>query len=258
MSLKNELLPLLINPYSGNELKRESDFLVDKVTEERFPIKNGIPVLLREEEVKGLNKLYKKRYDWFVHFYDFTIGTIGSYIGGKEAFKRIAEIIEVKSSDRVLETSIGTGLEIKNLHDYGNKADYYGLDISHRMLKKCRHNSIKWNIDIGLVQGNAETIPFKDEVFDMVFHIGGINFFNNKAKAIHEMIRVAKPGANIYIGDETYKQVEKQPKVISYFYQKPDPEIYDPPIKHIPEEMLDVVTHTLWNEMIYLVSFKKP
>ena len=257
MSLKNELLPLLINPYSGNELKRESDFLVDVITDEKFAIKDSIPVLLREEQVTGLNLLYQKRYDWLAYFYDLMMN-IGSLFGGKEAFKSIAEIIEVKSSDRVLETSIGTGLEIKNLHDYGKKADYYGLDISHGMLKKCLRNSKKWNIDIGLVQGNAETIPFKDEVFDMVFHIGGINFFNNKAKAIHEMIRVAKPGANIYIGDETVKQLEKQPRVISYFYQKPDPEIYDPPVKFIPEEMLDVVTHTLWNEMLYLVSFQKP
>ncbi len=255
--MRDDLLELLINPYSGNELKRRSDLLVDTLTGERFPVKSDFPVLLREEEVKGLNRLYQKRYDWLAYFYDFMIA-IGSLFGGKEAFKSIAEIIEVKSSDRVLETSIGTGMEIKNLHDYGKKADYYGLDISYGMLKKCRRNSKKWNIDIGLVQGNAETLPFKDEAFDMVFHIGGINFFSNKAKAIEEMIRVAKPGANLYIGDETVKQIEKQPKIISYFYQKPDPEIYDPPIKDIPEDMLDVATHTLWNEMLYLVSFKKP
>ncbi len=63
--MRNDLLELLINPYSGNELKRENDFLVDIATKERFPIKNGIPVLIREEEVKGLNKLHQKRYDWF-------------------------------------------------------------------------------------------------------------------------------------------------------------------------------------------------
>lgn len=255
--MRDDILGLLINPYSGNEMKKDNDFLVDLVTSERFPIKNGIPVLLREEEVKGLNKLYQKRYDWLAYFYDFMMN-IGSLLGGKEAFKSIAKIIEVKETDRVLETSIGTGMEIKNLHDYGKKAEYIGLDISQGMLKKCLRNSIKWDIDIGLVQGNAETIPFKDETFDMVFHIGGINFFNNKAKAIQEMIRVAKPGANLYIGDETVKQIEKQPKIISFFYQKPDPEIYEPPIKHIPEEMLDVTTHTLWNEMLYLVSFQKP
>jgi len=256
--MKDDLLELLINPYSGNDLKKEIEFLVDLITDERFPIKNGIPVLIREEEVNGLNKLYQKRYDWLAYFYDFMIGTIGSLIGGKEAFKSIAELIEVKGSDRVLETSIGTGMEIKNLLNYGKKADYFGMDISYGMLSKCRRNANKWNTDIKLVQGNAETVPFKDEAFDMVFHIGGINFFNNKAKAIEEMIRVAKPGANIYIGDETIKQIEKQPKIISYFYQKPDPETYEPPVKYIPEEMLNVTTHVLWNEMLYLISFQKP
>lgn len=255
--MRDDILDLLINPYSGNKLKKESGFLVDPEANERFPVKNGIPVLLREEEVKGLNKLYQKRYDWLAYFYDFTM-YIGSLFGGKEAFKSMAEIMQVKSSDRVLETSIGTGLEIKNLHDNGKKAYYYGLDISYGMLKNCRRNSKKWNIDIDLVQGNAETLPFKNEAFDMVFHIGGINFFNNKAKAITEMIRVAKPGANIYIGDETAKQIEKQPRIVSYFYQKPDPQIYAPPVEHIPEGMLDLTTHTLWNEMIYLVSFRKP
>ena len=255
--MRNDILKLLVNPYTGNKLKKDNDFLVDLETSERFPIKNGIPVLFREEEVKGLNRLYQKRYDWLAYFYDVMMN-IGTLFGGKEAFKSIAEIIEVKETDRVLETSIGTGMEIKNLHDYGKKADYIGLDISRGMLKKCRRNSAKWNIDIGLVQGNAETLPFKDETFDMVFHIGGINFFNNKAKAIQEMVRVAKPGANLYVGDETAKQIEKQPKIISLFYQKPDPEIYEPPIKHIPEEMLNVTTHKLWNEMLYLVSFQKP
>jgi uncharacterized protein YbaR (Trm112 family) len=51
--MRNDLLELLINPYSGSELKRENDSLVDKVTKERFPIKSGIPLLIREEEVKA-------------------------------------------------------------------------------------------------------------------------------------------------------------------------------------------------------------
>ena len=75
--MRDDILDLLINPYSGNELKKESGFLVDPVTSERFPVKNGIPVLLREEEVKGLNRLYQKRYDWLAYFYGFTMN-IGS------------------------------------------------------------------------------------------------------------------------------------------------------------------------------------
>jgi len=54
------------------------------------------------------------------------------------------------------------------------------------------------------------------------------------------------------------KQIEKQPRIISYYYQKPDPETYEPPVKYIPEEMLNVTTHILWDEMLYLISFQKP
>ena len=50
--------------------------------------------------------------------------------------------------------------------------------------------------------GNAECLPFKDKSFDVVFHFGGINFFNDRAAAIREMIRVAKPGTKFVIGDE--------------------------------------------------------
>jgi len=256
--MRETLLSLLINPYTANSLKMDNDTLVDEITGEKYYIKNGIPVLYREDEVNGLNRLYQKRYDWLVYIYDFMMLTLSSLIGGKEAFRSIAEIIEVNSGEQVLETSVGTGIEIKNLVDHGMQADYFGMDISCGMLKKCRRNAKKWNIDIELVQGNAETVPFKDEIFDVVFHIGGINFFNDKEKAIQEMIRVARPGARIYICDETVKQIEEQPKFISIFYQKPDPEVYEPPLKYIPGNMLNVVNHMLWDEKMYLVSFQKP
>lgn len=74
--MKNELLPLLINTYRGNDLKKENDFLVDVKTGEKFAIKNNIPALLREEEITGLNRLYQKRYDWLVYIYDFMMLTL--------------------------------------------------------------------------------------------------------------------------------------------------------------------------------------
>jgi len=46
-------------------------------------------------------------------------------------------------------------------------------------------------------------LPFADNTFDIVFHNGGINFFNDKALAMNEMLRVAKPGSKLLIADET-------------------------------------------------------
>ena len=57
-----------------------------------------------------------------------------------------------------------------------------------------------------------EALPYKDNSFDSVFHVGGINFFNDKKAAIEEMIRVAKPNTKITIVDETSKWVKKSIK----------------------------------------------
>ena len=55
----------------------------------------------------------------------------------------------------------------------------------------------------------AERLPFKVESFDCVFHVGGINFFTDKARAIKEMIWVAKSGTKIVIVDETERTIRE-------------------------------------------------
>ena len=77
------------------------------------------------------------------------------------------------------------------------------------MLANCQANLHRWQFQADLFLGNAECLPFADESFDVVFHVGGINFFNDRAKAIREMIRVAKPGSKILIADETEEHVKE-------------------------------------------------
>ena len=108
-----------------------------------------------------------------------------------------------------------------------------------------------------MVQGNAEALPFGNEIFDVVFHVGGFNFFNDKKKAVAEMIRVAKPGAKLYIIDETSELI-KFPEFIKKLLPKPKPEVFDPPLPFIPDQMLNVDTHNIWNNRFWGVSFQKP
>jgi ubiquinone/menaquinone biosynthesis C-methylase UbiE len=46
-------------------------------------------------------------------------------------------------------------------------------------------------------------LPYKSDFFDVVFHFGGINLISNKAKALSEMVRVAKDFGQIAISDES-------------------------------------------------------
>ena len=53
-----------------------------------------------------------------------------------------------------------------------------------------------------LFLGFAEQLPFEGDTFDVVFHTGSINVFEDRRRAIEEMVRVAKPGTRIVISDE--------------------------------------------------------
>ena len=160
----------------------------------------------------------------------------------------------------MLETSIGTGWNIKVLPKH---ATFYGLDISEGMLKQCRKNCKRWDIPIQLIHGNAEYLPFRDESFDSVFHVGGINFFNDRQRAINEMIRVAKPGTKIVIIDETKehlkKQYQKTPFVKKYFRDDDlDSTRLLTPVDLVPINMKEIEVKILEEHMMYQLSFRKP
>ena len=83
------------------------------------------------------------------------------------------------------------------------------------MLKRCKKEWQK-QTNLTLVQCPAEELPFADNTFDIVFHNGGINFFNDKALAISEMLRVAKIGSELLIADETADFVEPNTRKASF------------------------------------------
>ena len=163
--------------------------------------------------------------------------------------------LEVRPGDSVLETSVGTGLNFKYLRG-GLKLS--GLDLSPEMLARCQSNLRRWQLHSDLYLGNAESLPFADSSFDVVFHVGGINFFNDRARAVREMIRVAKPGSLLLIADETEKHVkgvyEKAPGGLYKDRKAP----VSAPIDLLPPEMQEVHLEELRDGQFYALTFRKP
>ncbi len=140
-------------------------------------------------------------YNLLAPFYDFFLGSDSKI--GLHMRQDIARRLELRKGARILEVSVGTGANLPFIYKkIGRTGKIFGLDISEGMLAKCRENIVKKGIPAQLVLGNANNLPYKDNSFDAVLHFGAINFFSNKRKAISEMVRVAKPGAKIVIGDE--------------------------------------------------------
>jgi len=236
----------------------EQEVLVGVHSGERFPIREGIPLLLDESKVSGFNQQYQGLYNRIAGGYDGAIKLFASLAGEGEAHFRGEYLRElsVKDGDRVLEVSIGTGA---NLHYLPAKVNYFGLDISWGMLKKCQKNLKRWQLEAELILSNAEELPFQDEVFDSVFHVGGINAFNDRTKAICEMIRVARAGTKIVIVDETAKLMGSlawMPSVRKWLQEHG--ERFSAPVGLVPEGMRDVHARDFAKGHMYCLTFRKP
>lgn len=99
-----------------------------------------------------------------------------------------------KNYDTLLDVGCGTGFYFPVLMEY---FDYLiGTDISNKMLLELQKELIQKNNyqNIDLVNCAGEALPFKDNMFDVVFSIDVIHHLRDIDITIKEMHRVLKPG----------------------------------------------------------------
>ena len=90
----------------------------------------------------------------------------------------------------VLEVGCGTGAI---LHELVTPASLHGLDINPSSLKECRVHAPK----ALLVEGNALSLPYPNESFDIVYCHFLLLWVRDPLQALLEMKRVTKPGGHV-------------------------------------------------------------
>jgi ubiquinone/menaquinone biosynthesis C-methylase UbiE len=160
--------------------------------------------------------------------------------------------LDLKEKDVVLETGMGAGENFLMMNRYARNLRFFGIDIQQQMMEHSIKNIRRWKIKAELFRADALALPFKNECFDVVFHLGAFNLFRDKKKAIQEMIRVAKGGANIVIADET----EKAGRIFNLLTGAHEKIV--PPYDLIPGDMLNKQMEIIWRGYGYLVKFTKP
>jgi ubiquinone/menaquinone biosynthesis C-methylase UbiE/uncharacterized protein YbaR (Trm112 family) len=268
--MKRTTLELLACPACHGELYLQAssgDGLIESgnlscfTCQKIFPIKQGMPRFIQENELEGLNKTFAHLYDWFSWIYT-GFSKVGFRLLGtsdSQARRELLARLEPRGG-KVLEVSIGPGNNLPYLLDSPSAPEVFGLDISTGQLNRCRAliRRKSWPVDV--FQGNGEALPFKENNFDSVFHIGGINFFDHQQKAIDEMIRVAKPGTKIIICDENESGAGWYEKFLpgfkSAFHGQREAVIA--PIRFVPDAMREVKLEDIWNGFMYCLEFRKP
>lgn len=125
--------------------------------------------------------------------YDGDSATAHSF---KIRLQRVYELIEDRSGGTVLDVGCGPGVTVEHLVKRG--FEVYGVDISKEMVTECQkqfghlpaaHFSV----------GKIEALEFPDAFFDVVLCMGVVEYVDDDAVAVKEMVRVTKPGGVIVV-----------------------------------------------------------
>jgi len=105
---------------------------------------------------------------------------------------------DLPKNSKILDVGCGAGKMTKEVGDRGYEV--YGMDFSYNMIRKadvtCKVND---KSRVRFLQGDIESLPFKDSVFDVVLCLGVVTYLRSEKKALHEMSRVLKSGGTLIL-----------------------------------------------------------
>lgn len=105
-------------------------------------------------------------------------------------------VCRVFDGDEVLDVACGTGVVARQaVGRVGSGGSVIGVDLSESMLRVAerREPSVDWRV------GDAQSLPFEAESFDVVVSQAGLMFFPDPVAAISEMRRVLRPGGRLAV-----------------------------------------------------------
>ncbi|HEX6452547.1 MAG TPA: demethylmenaquinone methyltransferase [Trebonia sp.] len=118
--------------------------------------------------------------------------------------KHVQKIVAAKPGDRVLDLAAGTGTSSRSFAESG--ADTVACDFSVGMLRagqvKLLSRDPKQTLTRGTVSfvaGDALSLPFEDDAFDVVTISFGLRNVQRTRDALAEMRRVTRPGGRLVV-----------------------------------------------------------
>ena len=241
----------------------------------RWPVIDGFPKLYRDADLGRVDRLMRVIYDGLPALHDPMVRIALPLLQGwpeTEAHVRRGFLDRLAldgltpradgAPRRILEVSVGTGANLPNLYAEApdGPIEIWGLDYSIGMLRRCARRCRRRPLDATrLLLGDAHTLPFADDTFDRVFHVGAINGFADPGRALREMMRVARPGTPVVVVDEQLDPARRHGPLRRLGFRAVT--FYDPapacPSAAVPADAIDV-EETQIARFFYCLRFWSP
>jgi ubiquinone/menaquinone biosynthesis C-methylase UbiE len=115
--------------------------------------------------------------------------------------EHLCDTADLHAGWRVLDVATGSGNAAIAAARLG--CDAVGVDYVPSLLERGRERAAAEQLELELLEGDAESLPFEDGSFDAVTSVFGSMFAPNQAQAAAELIRVTRPGGTIALASWT-------------------------------------------------------
>lgn len=235
-----------------------------------WPTTDGFLKFYQDESIAGTDRLLGYIYDGLPRWHEPANRYLLPILQGKsEAATRAGywprlqlEQLSAKAGRpaRILEIGIGSGNNLDTLTQRlppSLPVHIVGVDLSVGMLRLCR-KAHGHRDDLHVALADAHHLPFADNTFDRVFHIGAMGSYRDPAQALKEMVRVARPNTPIVVVDE---QLDAEQRHSLYYraafrlltFYDSDPKS---PRADLPDNVTDI-EETQISRFYYCLSFRK-
>lgn len=116
----------------------------------------------------------------------------------------------ISPNDSILEIGPGNGRHVHEIAAIAPGIKYKGIDISEIMVAEASTQFAN-NSNVSFSLSNGKSIPFEKNIFDKVFTVNTIYFWEDAPAYLYEIIRVMKPGAQFSIGFIPKRIMQKIP-----------------------------------------------
>jgi SAM-dependent methyltransferase len=115
--------------------------------------------------------------------------------------ERLADAADLRAGSSVLDVATGSGNAAIAAARLGTEV--VGIDYVPALLERARERAAAERLEIELVEGDAEALPFADESFDAVLSVFGSMFAPDHRATAAELLRVCRPGGTIALASWT-------------------------------------------------------
>ena len=171
-----------------------------------WPVEDGFPTMYSDSDLRSTDRRIRIIHDSLPRAHKPALKMALPLLGAgrektlREAF--LSALGPMSGPVRLLEIGIGEGSNLPQLQRVlPEGSEIWGMDTSTGLLGLCRS---RWSDalfveDARLVAADAHRLPFSDDTFDRVLHVGGLGRFDDSERVLGEILRVARPGARVVL-----------------------------------------------------------